>query len=275
MFSRMLSLRGALPLASGFAVAGGIAYQMKGRDLHAEDPVHPAHYPWSHASLLGSYDHASIRRGFEVYQQVCAACHSLNRIAFRNLVGVSHTEDEAKALAEAIQVKDGPDETGEMFMRPGKLSDYLPNPYANENQARATNNGAYPPDLSLIVKARHGGADYIFSLLTGYKEPPAGVEIRPGLHYNPYFAGGAIGMPQQLFDGMVDYQDGTPATVSQMAKDVTTFLSWASEPELDDRKLMGLKALIILSVAAVFALYIKRLKFSYLKTRKIVWTGKQ
>ena len=114
-------------------------------------------------------------------------------------------------------------------------------PYANDNAARAANNGALPPDLSLIVKARHGGPDYIFALLTGYREPPAGVEIRPGLHYNPYFPGAAIGMAQQLFDGMVDYEDGTPATASQMAKDVTTFLNWAAEPEHDERKLMGLK----------------------------------
>lgn len=126
----------------------------------------------------------------------------------------------------------------------------------------------------MIVKARHGGADYIFALLTGYREPPAGVEIRPGLHYNPYFPGGAIGMPQQLFDGMVEYADGTPSTASQMAKDVTSFLNWAAEPEHDERKLMGFKSILLLSALFVSALYIKKLKFSYLKSRKIVWTGK-
>jgi len=275
MFSRILSLRGAvLPLATGTAVATGIALNFKPRDIHAEDPVHPAHYPWPHSGLLSTFDHSSLRRGFEVYQQVCSSCHSLNRIAYRNLIGVTHTEDEAKAIAETIEVTDGPDDQGEFFKRPGKLSDYFAAPYANDNAARAANNGALPPDLSLIVKARHGNADYIFSLLVGYREPPAGVEMRQGLHYNPYFAGGAIGMPQQLFDGMVDYADGTPATASQMAKDVTSFLAWASEPELDERKLMGFKSILLLSTLFVFALYIKKLKFSYLKSRKIVWTGK-
>lgn len=137
-----------------------------------------------------------------------------------------------------------------------QLSDYFPAPYANDNAARAANNGALPPDLSLIVKARHGGPDYIFALLTGYREPPAGIEIRQGLHYNPYFPGGAIGMPQQLFDGMVDYADGTPATASQMAKDVSTFLAWASEPEMDERKLMGLKVTSLWSLHHPFNLFL-------------------
>eukprot|EP01137_Pigoraptor_chileana_P004924 Opistho-2@47274 len=230
--------------AVGVAVAGaGVGYSTV---LASSDQVHAPQYPWSHNGLLNTFDHASIRRGYEVYKQVCSACHSLERIAFRNLVGVSHTEDEAKALAEEIQVEDGPDDEGNMFQRPGKLSDYFPKPYKNEQAARSANNGALPPDLSLIIKARHGGGDYVFSLLSGYRDPPGGIALRDGLHYNPYFPGGAIGMARPLYDNMIDYADGTPATTSQMAKDVVTFLSWAAEPEHDDRKRMGLKAMALL-----------------------------
>lgn len=145
---------------------------------------------------------SSIRRGYEVYKNVCAACHSMKYIAYRNLVGVSHTEAEAKAEAEEQQFRDGPDDQGNYFMRPGKLSDYFPSPYPNEEAARAANNGAYPPDLSYIVSARHGGEDYIFALLTGYVDAPAGVVLRDGQYYNPYFAGGAISMAQALYDGV-------------------------------------------------------------------------
>ncbi|KXN72522.1 hypothetical protein CONCODRAFT_75215 [Conidiobolus coronatus NRRL 28638] len=237
----------------------------------ADDGLHPPAYPWVQNSWLSTFDHASIRRGYQVYKEVCAACHSMNRIAFRNLIGVSHTEDEAKALAEEFEFTDGPNDVGDMFERPGKLSDYFPNPYANEEQARAGNAGAYPPDLSLIVKARHGGPDYIFALLTGYVDPPGGVEVREGLNYNPYFPGGAIAMARVLYDGLVEYEDGTPATTSQMAKDVSNFLHWASEPEHDDRKRMGMKAVFILSLLTGMSLWLKRFKWSGLKTRKIVY----
>lgn len=181
---------------------------------------------------FSAFDTAAIRRGHQVYQQVCAACHSMNFIHFRDLVGVCYTEEEAKAMAEEIEVVDGPNDQGEMFERPGKLSDPFPSPYANEEAARFANGGAYPPDLSLIVKARHDGLNYIFSLLLGYREPPAGVTMREGLYYNPYFPGGAIAMPKMLADGGVEYEDGTPATEAQMAKDVSTFLHWAAEPEV-------------------------------------------
>lgn len=166
-------------------------------------------------------------------------------------------------------VKDGPNEAGEYFMRPGKLSDYFPSPYPNEEAARAANNGAYPPDLSWITSARHGGEDYIFALLTGYHEPPAGINLREGQYYNPYFPGGAIGMAQALYNEAMEYSDGTPATASQLAKDVSTFLKWASEPEWDDRKRIFIKACGIFSVLLVLTYYIKRHKWSALKTRKI------
>ncbi|WFC99306.1 cytochrome c1 [Malassezia yamatoensis] len=190
----------------------------------AEDGLHPPAYPWPSAGLLDTFDHASIRRGFQVYQEVCASCHSLERIAWRNLVGVSHTVDEVKEMAGEVEYTDGPNDDGDMFQRPGKLADYIPSPYANEEAARVANAGALPPDLSLIVKARHGGADYVFSLLTGYVDPPAGFKVQEGLNYNPFFPGTQLAMARVLFDGLVEYQDGTPATTSQMAKDVVSFL---------------------------------------------------
>ncbi|KDQ61590.1 hypothetical protein JAAARDRAFT_31051 [Jaapia argillacea MUCL 33604] len=237
----------------------------------ADEGLHPPAYPWSHKGIFDTFDHASIRRGFQVYREVCSSCHSLDRIAWRNLVGVSHTADEAREAAEEVEYTDGPDDNGEMFQRPGKLSDYLPPPYPNEEAARAANGGALPPDLSLIVKARHGGADYIFSLLTGYVDPPAGIEIREGLNYNPYFPGGAIAMARNLFDGVVEYEDGTPGTASQMAKDVAVFLNWASEPEHDERKKIGLKAVILFSTLTLISLYVKRFKWAPLKNRKLFY----
>ena len=165
---------------------------------------------------------------------------------------------------------DGPNDQGEMFARAGKLSDKLPSPYPNEAAARYSNGGAYPPDLSLITKARHDGTNYVFSLLLGYREPPAGVTVREGLHYNPYFPGGAIAMPKMLVDGGVEYEDGTPATESQMAKDVSTFLSWAAEPEHDERKLMGVKFMFVLSLVLFQAGYYKRWKWAPIKSRKLV-----
>lgn len=193
----------------------------------------------------------------------------MHYIAYRNLVGVSHTEAEAKAEAEEAQIKDGPNELGEYYMRPGKLSDYFPSPYPNEEAARAANNGAYPPDLSWIVSARKGGEDYIFALLTGYHEPPAGISLRDGQYYNPYFPGGAIGMAQALYNEAMEYSDGTPATASQLAKDVSVFLKWASEPEHDDRKRMLIKAIGIFGILIPLTYYIKRHKWSALKSRKI------
>lgn len=237
--------------------------------MNDDSILHPPNYPWSHNGWYSSFDHGSIRRGHQVYTQICAACHSMKFIAYRHLVGVSHTEEEVKNMAAEVDVEDGPDDSGEMFDRPGRLSDYLPNPYKNENEGKMANNGAYPPDLSLMKKARHGGADYLFALLTGYRELPEGVELREGLYWNPYFPGGALAMPQQLEDGAVEYEDGTPATVSQMAKDVSTFLCWAAEPEHDERKRVGIKAICAILVAIAVTGYFKRLKWSIFKSRQI------
>jgi len=252
-----------------FATAFGATSSFALAD-EAEHGLHLPQYSWPHDGLFDSYDHASIRRGHQVYQQVCAACHSLNQICYRNLVDVAYTEQEVKAMAEEIEVTDGPDDTGEMFERPGKLSDRLPSPYANEEGARYANNGAYPPDLSLITKARHDGINYVFALLLGYRDAPAGIEIRDGLYYNPYFPGGAIAMPKMLVDGGVEYDDGTVATETQMAKDVTTFLAWAAEPEHDDRKLMGAKWMFAMALLTVTAVYQKRYIWSQLKSRRVI-----
>lgn len=238
----------------------------------AEHGLHAPAFDWPLNGMFSTFDHASIRRGFQVYKEVCAACHSLERIAWRNLVGVSHTTSEAKATAEELEYDDEPDDEGKPRKRPGKLADYIPGPYENEQAARAANQGALPPDLSLIVKARHGGADYIFSLLTGYPdEPPAGVHLPPGSNYNPYFPGGAIAMGRVLFDDLVEYEDGTPATTSQMAKDVVHFLNWAAEPEHDDRKKWGLKALIITSSLYLLSVWVKKFKWQPIKNRKITF----
>lgn len=182
------------------------------------------------------------------------------------------TEKEAKVIAAQAQITDGPDEEGNDFQRPGKLADYHPAPYKNEVAARFSNAGALPPDFSLIIKGRPRHEDYVFALLTGYKEqPPVGVELREGLYYNPYFSGGAIGMAPPLMDGQVEFADGTPATVSQMSKDVSTFLAWASAPEHDERKLTGWKVLTGVTLFTAGMWYYKYFRFNVLKTRRIIW----
>lgn len=196
-------------------------------------------------------------------------------MSYRHLVGISHTAEEAKAEAAAIEVTDGPDDDGAMFTRPGKLTDRLPNPYPNEEAARAANGGAYPPDLTLITKARPDGQNYVFSLITGYSDPPAGVNLRGNLHYNKYFPGGAIAMARNIYDGVVEYEDGTPATTAQMAKDVTTFLSWAAEPEMEERKLLGIKGLLLTGALIGLTWYWKRFKWSPLKNSRFVYRRPQ
>ena len=219
----------------------------------AGDAKHPAEMNWQFDGMFGTYDRNALRRGFQVYKEVCASCHSLNQIAFRNLSqegGPEFSEAEVKAIAKEYLVEDGPDDYGDMFERDALPRDKFPSPYPNENAARAANGGAYPPDLSLITKARGGGADYIHALLSGYEEAPEGVEMRAGLYYNPYMAGGKIAMPGPLLEELVEYSDGTEATVEQMSMDVTHFLNWTAEPELEQRKRMGFMVLIYLSIFA-------------------------
>ncbi|KAF7992008.1 hypothetical protein HCN44_010828 [Aphidius gifuensis] len=250
---------------------GALIYTLENSVKAFELITHPPNYPWSFQGLLSSLDHASMRRGWEVYKNVCSACHSLQFVAFRHLVGVTHTEKEAKELAEEYQIKDGPDDTGEYFMRPGKLSDYVPSPYPNEEAARAANNGAMPPDLSYIINARHNGENYVFSLLTGYCDPPAGVPIREGQAFNPYFPGGAIGMAQVIYDEVLEYEDGTPPTASQVAKDVTSFLMWTSNHEFDERKRLFIKIMIVSSFITFGLLYMKRHKWMTIKSTKLAF----
>ncbi len=214
--------------------------------------------PWKFDGVFGTFDRQSAQRGFQVYKEVCSACHSLNRVAFRSLTGLGFSEAEIKELAKTYTIKDGPNDAGEMFDRPGLPSDKFVPPFANEQAARAANNGAYPPDLSLIIKARHNGANYIYSLLTGYETAPAHVTVPNGMNYNPYFPNGLIGMPAPLNDGAVTYSDGTKASVDQMAKDVVNFLQWAAEPEMEQRKKMGIRAMLFLGIMSIFFLIAKK-----------------
>ncbi|WP_341898767.1 cytochrome c1 [Ferrovibrio terrae] len=225
--------------------------------LAAGDSVAPPAQKWSFTGAFGTYDRAELQRGYQVYKEVCAACHAMKYVAFRNLAdpgGPGFTAAEVKALAATFEVTDGPNDAGDMFKRAALPSDKFPSPFPNEKAARASNGGAYPLDLSLIAKARdHGrregaGADYIKALLTGYKDAPAGFALGEGLNYNEYFAGHQIAMPQPLNADQVTYADGTKATVDQMAHDVSAFLMWAAEPKLEERKRMGFKVMIFLVV---------------------------
>lgn len=265
--------------AASTAVAiGSVAwyYHLYGPVAHAgtpaEEGLHPTQYPWVHEQWFKTFDHQALRRGFQVYREVCAACHSLSRVPYRTLVGTVLTVDEAKAMAEENEYDTEPNDEGEIEKRPGKLSDYIPAPYKNDEAARAANNGALPPDLSLIIKGRHGGCNYIFSLLTGYpEEPPAGAQVGAGLNFNPYFPGTGIAMARVLYDGLVEYEDETPATTSQMAKDVAEFLNWAAEPEMDDRKKMGMKVLTVSAVLTALSIWVKRYKWAAIKSRKVAY----
>ena len=217
---------------------------------------------WSFDGPFGTFERAGLRRGLIVYRQVCSNCHSLNLVAYRHLTGIGLDGDEIKAVAATVEVTDGPNDQGEMFQRPGRPSDKFKSPFANENAARAANGGAYPPDLSLMIKARKGGADYLYALLTGYKEPPAGFTLNEGMFYNTYFPGHQIAMGAPLNEGSVDYPDGTPGTVEQMARDVATFLAWTAEPELEARKRLGLKVLLFLLVLTGMLYALKRMIWS-------------
>ena len=206
---------------------------------------------WSFSGIFGTFDRASLQRGYQVYQEVCAGCHSVQHLSYRNLSekgGPEFTVEEAKAIAAQFEVEDGPNADGEMFMRPARLSDKFAKPYPNVQASIAANGGAYPPDMSVLAKARAGGADYLYSLLLGYEEAPPGFELDDGVYYNKYMPGNKIKMSAPLSDGIIDYSDGTQSTAEQMAKDVTTFLVWAAEPHLESQHRMGFKVIIYLIV---------------------------
>ena len=209
---------------------------------------------WSFKGITGKFDRSSLQRGYQVYNEVCASCHSMNLLSYRNLGekgGPEFSVDQVKAIAANFEVTDGPDSQGEMFTRPGRPSDKFVSPYPNVQAAMAVNGGAYPPDMSVLVKARKGGADYIYSVLMGYEEAPEGFELEDGVYYNEYMDGNKIKMAKPLTEGLVSYADGTEATESQMAMDVTTFLTWASEPHLEARHQTGLKVIMYLIILTI------------------------
>ena len=209
---------------------------------------------WSFNGLFGKFDRGSLQRGYQVYSEVCAACHSMKYLSYRNLSekgGPEFSIEQAKAIAASFEITDGPNADGEMFTRPGKLSDKFLMPYENDKAAQAANGGAYPPDMSVLVKARSGGADYIYSLLLGYEDPPSGMDLDDGVYYNKYMYGNQIKMSAPLSDGLIEYGDGTEASVEQMSKDVTTFLMWAAEPHLETRHRIGFKAIVYLIILSI------------------------
>ena len=224
---------------------------------------------WSFKGLFGKFDRAALQRGYQVYTEVCSSCHSMKYLSYRNLAekgGPEFSIEQAKAIAASFEVKDGPNSDGDMFTRPGRLSDKFVMPYDNVQAAQAANGGAYPPDMSVLVKARGGGVDYIYSLLQGYEDPPAGVTLDDGVYYNKYMYGNKIKMANQLSDGLVEYSDGTIASVEQMSKDVTTFLMWSAEPHLESRHQMGFKAIVYLIILTILVYFSMKRIWSRIET---------
>jgi ubiquinol-cytochrome c reductase cytochrome c1 subunit len=239
----MRALKSAI-LSAAFALGLAGAAQ-------ASEAVHIPEQSWPHSGIFGTIDKASAQRGFQIYKEVCSSCHSAKLVPIRTLAGIGFSEEELKALAAGYEVQAGPNDAGEMFMRPAVPADRFPSPFPNDNAARNANNGALPPDLSLMAKARVGGEDYLYAFLTGFEDnPPEGVTLMPGMNYNKYFPGHQVGMPNILQPDGVSYADGTKATVEQQAKDVSVFLTFIAEPHLDARKQMGVKVILFLIVLA-------------------------
>jgi ubiquinol-cytochrome c reductase cytochrome b/c1 subunit len=270
----MISYRRTLALGLAAALLGLVP-----RTVPAAEAPKPPAQRWSFAGPLGTYDRAQLQRGFKVYREVCQSCHSLKLVAFRNLAdpgGPGYSAAQAAAVAAEYKIKDGPNEQGEMFERPGRVGDYFPPPFPNDQAARAANGGALPPDLSVMAKARgyergfpwflldmvtqyqEAGPDYITALLNGYEDAPPDFKLPPGTSYNKYFPGHAIGMPKPLSDGQVEYTDGTPTTVEQYARDVSAFLMWTAEPKMEARKRLGLQVMIFLIVFAALLYFTKK-----------------
>ena len=224
----------------------------------ADSKEEPKQVDWSFDGVFGTFDKPSIQRGFQVYKEVCSACHSLKRVSFRHLEGAGFSAAEVKALAAGYTIHDGPNDAGEMFDRPGRPSDAIPGPYANDKAARAANNGGLPPDQSLLIKAREDGPNYIYSLLTGYEPAPDGVSVPAGAYFNPYMDGHIIKMAPPLRADAVTYQDGTKATLDQEARDIVNFLQWAAEPEMEQRKSMGIHVMLFLGAMTTFFYLVKK-----------------
>ena len=246
MMRKLLIGAGAALLGLHLGLGFGTAQAAEGIVIPERD--------WSFDGPLGHYDRAQLQRGLQVYREVCAGCHALKYIAFRNLADLGYSEDEIKALAAEYDITDGPDDEGEMFERPGRPSDNFPAPFPNKQAAAASNGGAVPPDLSLMAKARVGGPNYIFAVMTGYVDPPPDdFDLLEGLNYNTVFPGHQIAMSPPLFEDGVEYADGTEATVEQMAEDIAAFLMWTADPKMEVRKSMGIKVILFLIfMTAVF-----------------------
>jgi ubiquinol-cytochrome c reductase cytochrome c1 subunit len=223
---------------------------------------------WSFSGITGTFDRASQQRGLQVYKEVCSGCHGLRLLAYRNLKAIGYKDNEVKAFAAENSVN-AIDDEGEIIERPARPSDKFVSPYPNVQSARAANGGAYPPDLSLIVKARSDGANYLHALLTGYVEAPSEKKVPDGMYYNKYYSGNLIGMPQPLYEDGVTYADGTKATQEQMAKDVTAFLAWASEPELEERKKTGIAVILFLLVLTTLSYFAMKKIWAPIKNREI------
>ncbi len=247
---RILRLAKAAVAAATIAVSASSAHAA-GSGIHYESQ------DWSFSGIFGTIDHAAAQRGYQVYRSVCAGCHSMNLVSFRNLEGIGIPEHTIKVLASEAEIATINGD-GETVMRPRLPSDRFPAPFANPQAARASNNGALPPDLSLIAKARANGPNYLYALLTGYHEPPAGMTVSEGMYYNAAFEGHQIAMAPPLSEGAVEFSDGTKATVEQMAHDITTFLMYAAEPHMDERKRTGLKVVLFLFVLTILLYFVKK-----------------
>ena len=226
---------------------------------------------WSFTGLTGKFDRASLQRGYQVYKEVCSACHSMKYLSYRNLGqegGPEFSLEEVKAIAASYEIEDGPNSEGEMFTRPGRPSDHFKNPYPNDKASIAANGGAYPPDMSVLVKARPGGANYIYSVLMGYEEKPVDFILEEGVYYNKYMDGNKIKMMNPLSIDLIEYTDGTNASVDQMAKDVTTFLTWAAEPHLEARHKTGTKVMIYLILLATLVYFSMKRLWSRIDTEE-------
>jgi ubiquinol-cytochrome c reductase cytochrome c1 subunit len=250
----------AFRFLKGAALAAALSLSLlpqAGRAAEGEVHIPDAHFSFD--GPFGSFDRGALQRGFQVYKEVCSACHSMHLLYYRNLRDIGLSAGQVEAVAASVTVNDGPNDDGQMFERPGRASDRFRSPFANPQAARAANNGALPPDLTLMAKAREGGANYIHALLTGYEEPPAGVTVNEGMHYNKYFPGHQIGMAPPLnSEGQLTFADGTKATVDQMARDVSTFLMWTAEPMLERRRSTGVRVVIFLLILAGLAYTVKR-----------------
>jgi cytochrome c1 len=260
----------SLALAAALALAVSPPLAASAEEAGNNHAPEIASQSWSFAPPFGTYDNAQLQRGFQVYKEVCASCHSMRLLSYRNLGepgGPQFSPKAVEILASQVQVTDGPNDKGEMFQRPARPSDPFRSPFANDQLARNANNGALPPDLSVIAKARLGGPDYLYALLTGYHAPPPGFEVAQGMHYNAAFPGHQIAMPPPLSDGIVTYSDGTKPTIDNYARDVSAYLMWAAEPKLEERHRVGARVLIFLFVFAVIMYLAKRAVWAPLKRR--------